>query len=67
MKNVRYGILGTARIIDRFVAAVESSDFGEVSAIASRDLEKARLRAGKRIGLDQKRRESQIYKTESKD
>lgn len=45
MKNVRYGILGTARIIDRFVAAVESSDFGEVSAIASRDLEKARLRA----------------------
>lgn len=45
MGKVRYGILGTARIIDRFVAAVKDSDFGEVTAIASRDLEKARLRA----------------------
>ncbi|MGB4589399.1 MAG: Gfo/Idh/MocA family oxidoreductase [Clostridiaceae bacterium] len=47
MKKVRYGILGTARIIDRFVAAVKYSDFGEVSAIASRDLGKARLSAEK--------------------
>lgn len=45
MEKVRFGILGTARIIDRFVGAVKNSDFGEVSAIASRDLEKARLRA----------------------
>ena len=47
MDRVRFGILGTARIIDRFVGAVKNSDFGEVSAIASRDLEKARLRADK--------------------
>ena len=47
MDKVRFGILGTARIIDRFVGAVKNSDFGEVSAIASRDLEKARLRGDK--------------------
>lgn len=47
MRKVRYGILGTARIIDRFVAAVKSSELGEVVAIASRDLEKAGLRAEK--------------------
>ena len=47
MEKIRYGILGTARIIDRFVAAVKNSDFGEVTAVASRDLDKARLRAEK--------------------
>lgn len=47
MEKVRFGILGTARIIDRFIGAVRKSEFGEISAIASRDLEKARLRAEK--------------------
>lgn len=47
MEKVRFGILGTARIIDRFIGAIRNSNFGEISAIASRDLEKARLRAEK--------------------
>lgn len=47
MDKLRYGILGTARIIDRFVGAVRDSEFGEITAIASRDMEKARLRAEK--------------------
>ena len=37
--------MGTARIVDRFVGAVKASEKGEVRAIASRSLEKARERA----------------------
>jgi len=49
MKKIRYGVMGTARIVDRFVAAVRASEDGEVHAIASRSLEKAKVRAQ---GLD---------------
>ena len=45
MKKIRYGVMGTARIIDRFVAAVRASEDGEVHAIASRSLDKAKERA----------------------
>lgn len=45
MRKIRYGIMGTARIIDRFVAAVRDSENGEVHAIASRSLAKAEERA----------------------
>ncbi|MFH5836336.1 Gfo/Idh/MocA family protein [Proteiniclasticum sp. C24MP] len=43
--KIKYGIMGTARIIDRFVGAVRASEMGEVRALASRSLEKARERA----------------------
>ena len=49
MKKIKYGIMGTARIIDRFVGAVRASEKGEVHALASRSLEKAWERAD---GLD---------------
>lgn len=52
MRKIRYGIMGTARIIDRFVGAVRASDFGEVHALASRSLEKARER-GRELSIDQ--------------
>lgn len=39
--NIRYGILGAARIAERFVQGVQSSKLGEVHALASRDGHKA--------------------------
>lgn len=39
---IRYGILSTASIIDRFIAGVRESREGEVYAIASRTIEKAK-------------------------
>ena len=51
LRKIRYGIMGTARIIDRFVGAVRASEKGEVRAIASRSLEKARERADG-LGID---------------
>ena len=47
MKKLRYGIMGTASIIDRFVGAVRASGQGEVHALASRSLEKAREKGEK--------------------
>ena len=46
MKKLKYGIMGTGRIVERFVGAVRSSDACEVTAVASRSLEKAREKAG---------------------
>lgn len=45
MKKLKYGIIGTGRIVERFASAVKSSDAGEVSAISSRSLDKAREKA----------------------
>lgn len=45
MHIIRYGIMGTAQIATRFVAAVRDSEGGEVVALASREEDKARLRA----------------------
>lgn len=45
MRKIRYGILGTGRIVDRFVSAVRASEAGEVYAICSRTEENARRRA----------------------
>lgn len=45
MKKVTYGILGTGAIVERFVRAVEASSGGEVVALASRELEKAKRKA----------------------
>lgn len=51
MKNYRYGIMGTGRIVERFVGAVRSSDKGEVRAIASRSLPKAKEKADE-LGIE---------------
>jgi D-xylose 1-dehydrogenase (NADP+, D-xylono-1,5-lactone-forming) len=40
--TVRWGILSTARINDKFLAGVAHSDAGLVSAVASRDIDRAR-------------------------
>lgn len=45
MRKYKYGIMGTGRIVERFVGAVRSSESGEVSAISSRSLEKAKEKA----------------------
>ncbi|WP_312651339.1 Gfo/Idh/MocA family oxidoreductase [Proteiniclasticum sp.] len=45
MKKLKYGIMGTGRIVERFVGAVRSSEAGEVYAIASRSLENAEKKA----------------------
>lgn len=43
MKKLRWGVLSTARIArDAVIPAIQSSQFGEVVAIASRDLARAR-------------------------
>lgn len=42
---IRYGILSTAQVVPRFVAGVKESDEGVVTAIASRNLEKAQKMA----------------------
>lgn len=51
MRNYRYGIMGTGRIVERFVGAVRSSDRGEVTAIASRSLPKAKEKADE-LGIE---------------
>lgn len=45
MAKIRYGILGAANVAPRFVRAVQNTDDGEVTAIASRDISKARRMA----------------------
>lgn len=48
MTKIRWGILGAAKIgINRVIPAIQQSKHGEVVAIASRDLGKARLVASK--------------------
>lgn len=48
---MRYGILSTASIIDRFVAGIRESQDGYVQAIASRTLEQAKI-AAQRLNID---------------
>lgn len=45
MQSLRYGILSTSSIAPRFVAAVRSANAGEILALSSRTLEKAREKA----------------------
>lgn len=45
--TVRYGIISTAQIVPRFVAGIRESDEGEVTAIASRTLDRAQKMAEK--------------------
>ena len=45
MKKFNYGILSTASIVPRFIGALRESGTGEVKAIASRNLEKAKENA----------------------
>ncbi|WP_313126372.1 Gfo/Idh/MocA family protein, partial [Proteiniclasticum ruminis] len=45
MKKIRYGVMGTGRIVDRFVSAVRTSSEGEIYAICSRTEESARRKA----------------------
>ena len=47
----KYGILSTASIIDRFIAGIRESQDGEVIAIASRTIEKAKASA-QRLGIE---------------
>ena len=43
--NLRYGILSTSSIAPRFIAAVRESGAGEIAAISSRTLSKAKEKA----------------------
>lgn len=45
MENLRYGILSTSSIAPRFVAAVREASAGEILALSSRSMEKAREKA----------------------
>ncbi len=45
MKQYKYGILSTASIVPRFIAALRESGRGSVVAIASRDMDKASAKA----------------------
>lgn len=45
MRKIKYGILSTASIVGRFIQGVRDSKNGEVSAICSRDIHKARQKA----------------------
>ena len=45
MKQLRYGILSTSSIAPRFIAAVRTSGTGEVVAVSSRTLDKAKEKA----------------------
>ncbi|WP_312711916.1 Gfo/Idh/MocA family protein [Proteiniclasticum ruminis] len=45
MEKLRYGVMGTGRIVDRFVSAVRTSSEGEIYAICSRTEESARRKA----------------------
>jgi predicted dehydrogenase len=48
MSKIRWGVLGVAKIaIDRVIPAMQRGQWSEVTAIASRDLEKARAAAAK--------------------
>lgn len=48
---IRYGILSTASIIDRYIAGIRASKEGYVQAIASRTVEKAK-EAAERLNID---------------
>lgn len=48
---IRYGILSTASIVDRFVAGVRESQEGIIHAIASRTIEKAK-EAAERLNIE---------------
>lgn len=50
MEKIRYGIISTAQIVPRFVAGVKQSNYGEVTAIASRERTKAEQMA-KTLGI----------------
>lgn len=50
IKMIKYGILSTASIVERFVKGIRESHEGEVYAIASRSLDKAMIHAG-RLGI----------------
>ena len=46
MRKIRWGVLGVAKIaIDKVIPAMQRGQWSEVTAIASRDLEKARAAA----------------------
>lgn len=45
MEQLRYGILSTSSIAPRFIAAVRAADVGQILAVSSRTLEKAREKA----------------------
>lgn len=45
MAKIRYGILGAANVAPRFIKAVQNTDDAVVTAIASRDMNKARSMA----------------------
>lgn len=45
MTKIRYGILSTASIVGRFIQGVKDSKNGEVVAICSRDMQKAKQKA----------------------
>lgn len=45
MEPIRYGILSTSSIAPRFIAAVREAGAGEICAVSSRSLEKAREKA----------------------
>lgn len=48
MRRIRWGVLGAAKIaIDKVIPAMQRGQWSEVTAIASRDLEKARAAAAK--------------------
>ncbi len=48
MRKIRWGVLSTAKIArDKFIPAVERSQFGEITAIASRSIDKAENVANK--------------------
>ena len=46
MHQLKYGILSTSSIAPRFIAAVREAKAGEIVALSSRSLEKAREKAG---------------------
>lgn len=48
---IRYGILSTASIIDRFIAGIRETEDGYVQAIASRTIDRAR-EAAERLNID---------------
>lgn len=45
MEQLRFGILSTSSIAPRFIAAVRAADAGEIIALSSRSLEKAKEKA----------------------
>ena len=52
MEKIRWGILSTAKIgLKQVIPGIQAGDFGEVTAIASRSLEKAEVAASS-LGID---------------